>query len=553
MQQALSPFRAQFKETGNYWIDSGIISLFRAFDLPYNQDLARTMEITVKMRDFTVDGVNEEKVTSFIKEVVDDLVNRNYITETPNKDIRYNSETDEFELYQKTSPAPFHSAFLPRPQVKQKLLLKDMPPDQKEKFDRAVKHFNENKEQKVKIGPKQANNPDKAYVPMEAPKLSVKTEIDFGTGENRCSFCGRPTRGMNPSGVNYPWITSPNKLRNFNSMHSGKPVMCGYCEAASIAVYDIVRYHVNGDRLFLALPHAESLAELWRVWNDIEQYAPTRGTEPVYCNFTEKRITAYHLSENFIYLAIAMYNSLKNYISQRDMEDDAAWQRLSSKRWYASLGVKAQGLQFRKTAEFARFGDLFRFFDHVTEGQDGVDLYNLFNDLFVEKKRGISIANVIHREKISERLLNFDDITDEVERFTFEKDRPVNGLHRFLKVYMTKSVNEVIRMEEQIVEMCERIGDRIGKYSYFSNDKGVLFGLRNSKNLTEFLENLNSAQFKMPNEKYSGRLGIPKEFLLSINERNWRQYKSLITIFAKNPPPKKGEESVIKETEIKEE
>ncbi|MCD6145197.1 MAG: hypothetical protein J7J03_02185, partial [Methanosarcinales archaeon] len=90
MQQALSPFRAQFKETGNYWIDSGIISLFRAFDLPYNQDLARTMEITVKMRDFTVDGVNEEKVTSFIKEVVDDLVNRNYITETPNKDIRYN-------------------------------------------------------------------------------------------------------------------------------------------------------------------------------------------------------------------------------------------------------------------------------------------------------------------------------------------------------------------------------------------------------------------------------------------------------------------------------
>jgi len=336
-------------------------------------------------------------------------------------------------------------------------------------------------------------------------------------------------------------------------MHSGKPVMCGYCEAASIAAYDIVRYHVNGDRLFLALPHAESLAELRGVWRDIEAYTPTRGTEPVYCNFTEKRITAYHLSENFVYLAIAMYDSLKNYISQRDMRNDAVWQRLASKRWYASLGIKTQGLQFRKTSEFARFGDLFRFFDQVTEGEDGVDLYNLFNDLFVEKKRGISIANVIHREKISERLLNFDDITDEVERFTFEKDRPVNGLHRFLKVYMTKSVNEVIRMEEQIVEMCERIGDRIGKYSHFSKDKGVLFGLRNSKNLTEFLENLNSAQFKMPNEKYSGRLGIPKEFLLSVNERNWRQYKSLITIFAKNPPPKKGEEPVIKETGIKEE
>jgi hypothetical protein len=426
-----------------------------------------------------------------------------------------------------------------------------MTPDQKEKFERAMKYFNENKEQKVKIGPKQASNLDKAYVPMEAPKLSIKTTIDLGTGKKCCSFCGRSTSGMNPTGVNYPWMTSPNKLKNFNSMHSGKSVMCGYCEAASIAVYDIARYHVNGDRLFMALPHAESLAELRRVWKDIEPYAPTRGTEPIYRNFSEKPITAYHLSENFVYLVIAMYDSLKNYISQRDMKDDAAWQRLASKRWYASLGVTKPALQFRKTSEFARFGDIFRFFDHVTEGEDGVDLYNLFNDLFVEKKRGISIANVIHREKISERLLNFGDITEEVERFTFEKGRPVKGLHRFVKVYMTKSVNEVIRMEEQLVDMCEKIGDRIGKYSYFSSDKGVLFGLRNSKNLTEFLENLNSAQFKMPNEKYSGRLGIPKEFLLSIDERNWRQYKSLITIFAKNPPSAK-ENPVIEQTEPKE-
>lgn len=553
MQQTLVPFVAQFKETGNYWIDSGIISLFRAFNFPENDELTREMEITIRTREFTVEGTSEENVSTFIKKVVDNLVNGNYITETPNKDILYNSETDEFELYQKTNFTPFHSKLITGviPSVNHKLLLKDMPPDQKEKFDTAIKYFNENKEQKVKIGPKQANNPDKAYVPMEAPKLSIKTTIDIGTGKKRCSFCGRSTSGINPTGVNYPWITSPNKLKNFNSMHSGKLTMCGYCEAASIAVYDIARYHVNGDRLFLALPHAESLTELWRVWNDIEQYAPTRGTETMYCNFTEKRITAYHLSENFAYLAIAMYDSLKNYISQRDLKDDAAWQRLASKRWYASLGVTAQALQFRKTSEFARFGDIFRFFDHVTDGEDGVDLYNLFNDLFVEKKRGISIANVIHREKISERLLNFDDITEEVERFTFEKGRPVNGLHLFVKVYMTKSVNEVIRMEEQLVNMCEKIGDRIGKYSYFSKDKGVLFGLRNSKNLTEFLENLNSAQFKMPTEKYSGRLGIPKEFLLSIDERNWRQYKSLITIFAKNPPSAK-ENPVIEQTEPKE-
>lgn len=554
MQQIINHFRAEFKETGNYWLDSGIISLFRAFNFPENMELADKMGITIREREFVVEGTSEEAVTSFIKEVVDNLVNTNYITSTKNKDIWYDSKTSDFKLYQKTNFTPFHSALISGviPSIKQKLLLRDMSDEQKEKFETKIKFFNSNKEQKAKISPKQASDADKAYVPMDIPKLTIKTVLDFNTGENLCSFCGRTTKGMNPTGVNYPWMTSANKMKNFNSMHRGQSIMCGYCEAASIAAYDIVRYHINGDRVFIALPHAETLGELWRVWKEIDQYTPSRGTENVYCNFTEERIIAYHLSENFVYLAIAMYNYLKSYISQRDMKNNAAWLHLASKRWYASSGVNAQSLQFRKTLEFARFGDLFKCFDFVTEGEDGVNLYRLFGDFFIEKKRGISIANVIYREKISEKLLNFEDITDEVERFTFEKGRPVEGLHHFVKIYMAKSVNEVTRMEERIVEVCEKIGDRIGKYSYFTNDKGVLFGLRNSKNLTEFLENLNSAQFKMPNEKYSGRLEIPKEFLLSIDERNWRQYKSLITIFAKNPPPKKEAKDEPEEIKTKE-
>jgi hypothetical protein len=509
------------------------------------------MGIKINERKFTVEGKNKETVTAFIKKVVDNLVNGNYITHTKNKDIWYDAEDGEFKLYQKTNFTPFHSALISGviPSINQKLLLKNMSSEQKEKFDAAIKSFNENKEQKAKIGAKQAKDLDKAYVPMEKPKLSINSTLDFTEGKNVCSFCGRATKGMNPSGVNYPWLTSATKLKNFNSLHRGKFLMCGYCEAASIAAYDIVRYHVNGDRLFMALPHAESLNELRRLWNTISPHTKTQGTENIYCNFSEKHINAYHLSENFVYLAIAMYDSMRNYISQRDIKNDAAWQRLASTRWYASLGVNSQSLQFRKTFEFARFGDLFKFFDYVTEGENGVDLYALFNDLFVEKKRGISIANVIYREKISEKLLNFEDITDAVEQFTFEKNRPVNGLHHFVKIYMTKSVNKVNRMDEKIVEICEKIGDRIGKYSYFSKDKGVLFGLRNSKNLTEFLENLNSAQFKMPNEKYKGMLAVPKEFLLSIDEKNWRQYKSLITIFAKNPSSKKEGTAESEETD----
>ncbi|SNQ61191.1 hypothetical protein [Candidatus Methanoperedens nitratireducens] len=387
MQQIINQFRAEFKETGNYWLDSGIISLFCAFNFPENVELADKMGITIKERIFAVEGISEETVSSFIKEVVNNLVNTNYITPTKNKDVWYDNETGEFKLYQKTNFTPFHSALIsgPVPSIKQKLFLKDMSNEQKEKFDNAIKSYNENKQQKAKISPKQASDLNKAYIPMYAPKLTIKTVLDFNTGENLCSFCGRSTKGMNPTGVNYPWMTSANKMKNFNSMHRGTSIMCGYCEAASIAAYDIVRYHINGDRVFIALPHAETLSELWSVWKEIDPHTSTRGTENIYCNFTEERITAYHLGENFVYLAIAMYNYLKNYVSQREMKNDAAWKHLASKRWYASSGVKAQSLQFRKTMEFTRFGDLFKCFDFVTEGEDGVNLYRLFGDLFIEK------------------------------------------------------------------------------------------------------------------------------------------------------------------------
>jgi hypothetical protein len=549
-KETIDKIEIQFKETGNYWLDSGIVALFAAFDK--HKKLADSLGVKANGRRFVVEGPDQQTVVQFISRVIDDLVNGNYITPTQNKDIWYDETDGEFKLYQKTNFTPFHSALISGvvPSINNKLLLKDMNADLKEKFEAALDSFNKETEQKAKIGPKQASNVDKAYVPMDIPMLSLKTTLDFETGKNNCSFCGRSVKkGMNPTGVNYPWLTSGNKLKNFNPMHKSKLVMCGYCEAASIAVYDLLRYHVNGDRLFVALPHAENLDELKSVWHDIVSYAPTEGTDNIYCNFTEKKIPTFHLSENFVYLAISMYQSIKDYISLRDREDTGSWKRFASKRWYAALGVKAQSLQFQRNFEFARFGDLFRFFDQVTEGEDGVDLFQLFGDLFVEKKRGISITNVIHREKICEKLLQFDDITSEVERFTFEKGRPVRGLHHFVKIYMVQSVKESSLVDENIVEICENIGDRIGKYSYFTNDKGVLFGLRNSKNLTEFLENLNSAQFKMPNEKYSGRLRIPKEFLLSINEKNWRQYKSLITIFAKNPPLKKEGETESEEVQ----
>ena len=281
MQQSLDLYKAEFKESGNFWIDSGIISLFRAFNSPESKELVEKLGIIVRERKFTVEGPSQENVALFIKEVVDNLVNNNYITQTQNKDIWYDETDGEFKLYQKTNFTPFHSALISGiiPSIKNKLFLKEMSPELKEKLENQQKLFNENTDQKAKISPKQIKDPDKAYVPMEIPKLSINTTLDLEPGKNCCSFCGRSVKkGINPSGVNYPWITSASKLKNFNSMHTGKLIMCGYCEAASIAAYDIVRYHINDKNLFIALPHAENLSELRDIWVDILTYNPLKDS-----------------------------------------------------------------------------------------------------------------------------------------------------------------------------------------------------------------------------------------------------------------------------------
>jgi hypothetical protein len=47
------------------------------------------------------------------------------------------SKTSDFKLYQKTNFTPFHSALIAGviPSIKQKLLLRDMSDEQKEKFE----------------------------------------------------------------------------------------------------------------------------------------------------------------------------------------------------------------------------------------------------------------------------------------------------------------------------------------------------------------------------------------------------------------------------------
>lgn len=81
----------------------------------------------------------------------------------------------------------------------------------------------------------------------------------------------------------------------------------------------------------------------------------------------------------------------------------------------------------------------------------------------------------------------------------------------------------------EMVDACERIGKQIGHYCHEAG-VSLLYDLRRCKRYEKFLEVLDRLKGKIPG------LGTDREFLnyLDKHRSEWREYKSFISIFAKD-------------------
>jgi hypothetical protein len=93
----------------------------------------------------------------------------------------------------------------------------------------------------------------------------------------------------------------------------------------------------------------------------------------------------------------------------------------------------------------------------------------------------------------------------------------------------TMHVPRKIAERREMVDACESIGKQVGYYSYEKN-KSLLYDLRRCKRYDRFLAVLDRLKERIPS------LGTDKEFLtyLDTHQGEWREYKSFISIFAKD-------------------
>jgi hypothetical protein len=93
----------------------------------------------------------------------------------------------------------------------------------------------------------------------------------------------------------------------------------------------------------------------------------------------------------------------------------------------------------------------------------------------------------------------------------------------------TKYVPRKIAERREMVDACEKIGKQIGHYCHEAG-ASLLYDLRRCKRYEKFLEVLDRLKGKIPS------LGTDKEFLDYLDEHKseWREYKSFVSIFAKD-------------------
>jgi hypothetical protein len=87
-------------------------------------------------------------------------------------------------------------------------------------------------------------------------------------------------------------------------------------------------------------------------------------------------------------------------------------------------------------------------------------------------------------------------------------------------------------VEKELVELCKKMGHQIGFQAAERQQASILYDLRRVKRFDAFLHVLERLKHRIPS------LSTEQEFFERINQKNWREYKSLISIFAKDQESK---------------
>lgn len=314
--------------------------------------------------------------------------------------------------------------------------------------------------------------------------------------------------------------------------------MCRICAVAGFAAFQSWLWRRQGDTYHFFLFHTD-LDRLDALYDSLIEPLQLQG-QTKGGNFDTPFFGGYPF-ENLFGLLLRLFKMVRNRESEGALDPILA--ELTGAQpiegspivVYAISGVAGrQSFSMRALNQFDKFQPLYRLYSHWLEALQGDNPHDTLEAVFRQfQHRRQQSTETVWREQICRAILQQADPTPVVEAFLYEvsteQKKPL--VYGTLEVFQ-RYLQEVFQMDEKLLNILKGFGYELGSQAADKQEMGLLYALRNAKNLDQFLEVLNQIQFSL------GLTINPELLRVEPGERiagaPWNRVKTLLAIHAMN-------------------
>ncbi|HMR82182.1 MAG TPA: hypothetical protein PKE30_03585 [Niabella sp.] len=528
----------KIEKTGNFWIDNGIVGLYRTLcNLEYDD-----------VSEITADGLelsfaDEQQLTEAFNKARTEVVTK-YLKKTGNFGWIY--KDSDFEIYERTDfkmhLKPFFTGKTPKtegalliPEVKdselggkgRRMTVSEYAIFQKFKEESSGKIENN---KKIKIENKGFLNTPPSY------EIGNNFDLSFlEVGKKICSFSGKGYKLTDTvTGMDYPFLTGKSGELNFSSFLEGKPQLSTLYSFIALFSFYNLNYLLQGDMKHYFVLYDNNLESLSEFLNSIILNVE-QVSKPDWSSFETEIIGTEYESEALFNFLLSIYSQLKSNFE----EDEYAKKNLFTKTVFT---LSNDGNIFRDVKEYTSLTNLFNLFETFESGEKDQSYYTHFKNFVMHFTQRLDSGkyDTTWRDKLCNAILNFRSVASIVENYlgevkVKEEKGSVPYLDKILLIYNQKTKN---KMNADLVNLCQKIGINIGVYSCAEKDRSCLYSLRNAKSRVEFLKALELIQFRiMESDKIQDQYKTKnyQDFFTNLPDgREWEEMKSMVSIFSMN-------------------
>ncbi len=361
-----------------------------------------------------------------------------------------------------------------------------------------------------------------------------------------CSICGRDDLPVRTTATSYnPLTVSVDKMSTFYSELSGGEVICQACAFVAPFAFTRAWYSIQGETATLVWPVAPDFISLDRLFRSVSRHfvvAQPFRNYPSAIPYAQTPATC----------SLDVLCSLWD-INQKEGLGDELMRALTGAQF------QFHGMQLtkvRNTVSVDRYEiipdpvgilRLVQACDQISQQSERWNaLQNTLSAMPIIQRtpEGRAEANVHLLNAASRSVVRREPVDQAIEERVYvaldqmRSDAasvayfPVVGLRTFIPIYL----KEVKDMIADLLPSLQSVGTTLGELVKQTDDRSILYNLRNARNPDDLLEVLSRVVVRHADDFIAGKpelyRGSVRKLAESIDQNNWRRVRSLLGIYA---------------------